>query len=103
MTEIVARRDPNRRPTHPGELLREDILPALGLSVMDAAARLGISRQALHRITAETAALSPEMAVKIGKLTGRGAGLLLRMQTAHDLWVAERNVDVSGIETVGVA
>lgn len=103
MTEIVARRDPNRSPAHPGELLRDDILPALGLSVQEAAGRLGVSRQALHRVTAGTAALTPEMAVRIGKLTGRGATLLLRMQMAHDLWLAERTVDVSAITTVEVA
>lgn len=103
MTEIVVRRDPSRPPTHPGELLRDDILPALGLSVQDAAGRLGVSRQALHRVTAGTAALTPEMAVRIGKLTGRGGALLLRMQMAHDLWQAERTVDVSAITTVEIA
>ena len=92
-----ANRDPDRRPAHPGELLGSEIFPELGLSVRDAAARIGVSRQALHRVIAGTAALSPEMAVKLAKLTGSGAALLLRMQVAHDLWVAQRTVDVSGI------
>ncbi|GEO97938.1 HigA family addiction module antitoxin [Methylobacterium haplocladii] len=103
MTEITARRDPDRRPTHPGEILKDDILPALGLTIVDAAAHLGVTRQALHRLLAGTATLSPEMAVKLGKLTGSNPALLMRMQVAYDLWLAERNVDVRGIPAMKVA
>ena len=77
-------------PSHPGQLLREDIFPALGLSVMAAAAALGVSRQMLHRILAEKAAVTPEMAVRLGKLCGDGPRVWLAMQQAHDLWLAER-------------
>ena len=64
-------------PAHPGEILREDVLPALGLSVMDAAAKLGVTRQTLHRIIARKnpRPVTPEMAVRLGKLCGNGPRL----------------------------
>src|SRR4030066_2264590 len=76
-------------PVHPGELLREDVLPALGMTVSDAARELRISRQTLHRILSGTMAVSPEMAVRLGKFCGNGPGLWLRMQAAYDLWDSE--------------
>ena len=79
-------------PVHPGELLREDVLPALGITVSDAARELRISRQTLHRILSGTMAVSPEMAVRLGKFCGNGPGLWLRMQAAYDLWLAERRM-----------
>jgi addiction module HigA family antidote len=84
--------DRDRLPTHPGEVLREDVLPALGLSVSEAARQLRVSRQTLHRILAGTSAVTPEMAVRLGKFCGNGPGLWLRMQEAHDLWYAERRL-----------
>ena len=81
-----------RPPTHPGEILREDVLPSLGLSVSAAARQLRISRQTLHRILAGTSAITPEMAVRLGKFCGNGPGLWLRMQEAFDLWHAEKRL-----------
>ena len=83
---------PNRCPTHPGELLREDVLPALGLTVSEAARKLRISRQGLHRVLAGRMTVTPEMAVRLGKFCGNGPGLWLRMQAAFDLWHAERRM-----------
>jgi len=79
-------------PVHPGELLREDVLPALRITVSDAARELRISRQTLHRILSGTMAVSPEMAVRLGKFCGNGPGLWLRMQAAYDLWHSERRM-----------
>jgi antitoxin HigA-1 len=92
---------PGRRPTHPGAILREDVLPALQMNISEAAQILGISRQMLHGILAEKHAITPEMAVRIGKFCGNGPGIWLRMQQARDLWQAERDlVDVvAQIET----
>jgi addiction module HigA family antidote len=81
-------------PTHPGEILREDVLPALGLSVIEAAKALRVSRQTLHRILAGKMAVSPEMAVRLGKFCGNGPGLWLRMQAAYDLWYAQKRLRV---------
>ena len=79
-------------PIHPGELLREETLPALHLSVTDAARTLGISRQTLHAILAERTAVTPAMALRLAKLCGGGPEIWLRMQMAHDLWQAERDL-----------
>jgi addiction module HigA family antidote len=81
-----------RRPTHPGAILREDVLPTLGISVSEAARQLGVTRQTLHRIMAEKVSITPEMAVRLGRFCGNGAGLWLRMQQACDLWRAEREL-----------
>jgi antitoxin HigA-1 len=91
MTESAASR-PNRAPTHPGAILREDVLPAIKMSVTDAAKHLGITRQQLHRILAEQSAISPEMAVRLGKFCGNGATIWIRMQEAFDLWHAHKKL-----------
>jgi addiction module HigA family antidote len=91
-----------RRPTHPGAVLREDVLPALQLSVPAAAQKLGISRQLLHGIVAERRPITPEMALRLGKLCGDGPELWLRMQQAHDLWELRREMakELAHIPTV---
>lgn len=81
---------PNRVPTHPGAFLKEVVLPAIGLSVSEAARQLGVSRQTLHRILAETHTITPQFAVRLGKFCGNGPGLWLRMQQEYDLWYAEQ-------------
>ena len=90
MAERVVRPDPNREPVHPGALLREDVLPMLGESVAAVAKKLGVTRQHLHRVLAEKAPVTPDMALRLGKFCGNGPGLWLRMQQAYDLWHAER-------------
>ena len=92
-------------PSHPGEVLREDVLPALGLSVLDAADKLGVTRQTLHRIIARRAPrpVTPEMAVRLGKLCGNGPRLWLNLQGAYDLWHAERRIDTRKIPTLQAA
>ncbi len=90
----------NRCPTHPGELLREDVIPAVQKSKSEIAALLGISRQHLYDILGERKPVTPEVGVRLGKLFGNGAGLWVRMQAAYDIWQAERKVDVSNIPTL---
>jgi antitoxin HigA-1 len=99
----AAKRDPDRCPTHPGALLREDMIPATGKSVAEIAELLGISRQHLYDILAERKPVSPQVAVRFGKLFGDGAGIWTRMQAAYDTWHAEREVDVRNIPTLDVA
>lgn len=91
MTTYKANR-PNRPPTHPGAILREDILPALGLTVKGAAEDLGISRQLLHNILAERASISPDVALRLGRLCGDGPDIWMRMQGAHDVWQAKKKI-----------
>ena len=92
MEEYTVQRPLRRPPIHPGEVVREDVLPALGLSVSEAARRLGVSRQQLHRILACTHPITTEMALRIGRLAGNGPGFWLRMQQAHDLWHTEQRL-----------
>lgn len=92
MSEYSIKRPLERPPIHPGEILREDVLPALGLSVSEAARRLGVSRQQLHRVLAGTHPITTEMALRIGKFAGNGPVLWLRLQQAHDLWHTERRM-----------
>jgi len=105
MREYTVKRPLKRQPTHPGEMLREDVLPALGISVSEAARRLGISRQQLHRVLACTHPITTEMALRIGKFAGNGPDIWLRMQLSYDLWHAEQRMkdELSNIETVASA
>lgn len=82
----------SRCPTHPGEILREDVLPSLKLTVTDAAKELGVARQTLHRVMTGEMAVTPAMALRLGRWCGNGPGLWLRMQVAYDLWHAERAI-----------
>ena len=98
-----ARRHPSIKPLHPGALLREDILPAIGRPKAEIARLLGISRQALYDILDEKAPVTAGMAVKAGKLCGNGPSLWINLQRAYDLWHAERRIDVSKIPTLQAA
>lgn len=88
---------------HPGELLREDVIPALGKSKAELARLLGISRQTLYDILDEKQPVTAGMAVRLGKLCGNGPNLWLNLQKRYDLERAQREVDVSGIPTLEVA
>ena len=81
-------------PPHPGETLREDVLPALDLTVTEAAVQLGVTRAALSRVLNGRAAISPEMALRLeawlGLENGGRADLWISQQAAYDLWQARK-------------
>ena len=83
-------------PPHPGLTLRDDVLPALGISVTAAAEQLGVTRSALSRVLNARAAISPEMALRIeawlGLENGGSASIWLSQQTAYDLWKARKTI-----------
>lgn len=79
------------KPAHPGEILREEIIEALGLSVTAAAKHLGVGRQTLSNLVNEKSGVSPEMAIRLEKAFGMKADVWLRMQTAYDLAEARRS------------
>ncbi len=80
-------------------------MPALEITISEAAAKLGVTRQTLHRIIAREnpRPVTPEMAVRLGKLCGNGPRLWLNLQTTYDLWRAERSLDIGRIPTLHAA
>lgn len=90
--QIVAQ----KQPMHPGELFKREVLPALELSISEAARRLRVSRQTLHRMIAGTHAVTPEMALRLGRFCGSGPYLWLRMQQNYDLWNIAQDARVEG-------
>ena len=84
-------RDPKRKPTHPGELLREDVLRAIEMTQTELAKHLGVSRLSVSELLLEKRALSADMAVRVGKLTNTTPESWLRMQEAVDLWELEQD------------
>lgn len=93
------------QPSHPGELLREVVIPATGRSKVEIANLLGISRQSLYDILTEKQSVTPAMAVRLGKMFGDGPEVWLRMQAAHDLWHAARELkdEIEDIPTLHAA
>ncbi len=85
-------RDRKIRPTHPGEMLREDFMPDYGLSVSGIARALGVSRQTVNELLRERRAVSPEMALRLSRLFGNSAEFWLNAQRAVDLWEAARTI-----------
>ncbi len=84
-------RDSRRKPTHPGEVLREDVLPELDMSQTEFAKRIGVSRLSVSELLLEKRGLSADLAIRIGKLTNTTPESWLRMQEALDLWDLERD------------
>lgn len=89
-------------PTHPGEILREDVLPAVDLSKAEIARRLGVSRQTLYDILNEKQPVTAGVALRLGKLFGNGPTLWANLQANYDLKVAERELaaELAAIETI---
>ena len=98
----MIQRHPSIEPVHPGEILREDVLPAVAISKTAVAAAPQISRQTLYEILKEKQPVTAEMAVRFGKLFGNGAQFWVNLQRNYDLAMAERVVDVSRIPTIEV-
>ena len=77
-------------PIHPGLIIRDDILPALQISVNEAAEQLGVSRVTLSRVINGLSAITAEMALRVGKWVGNVPDIWLRMQGQYDLWQAKK-------------
>ncbi len=91
-----------RRPTHPGEMLREDFLPDYGLNATGLAEAIGVSRQSVNELLRERRSVSPTMALRLAKLFGNSPEFWLNAQSAVDLWDAAQQIeqDVSRIRTL---
>lgn len=94
-------RDPKRRPTHPGAILREDVLPALEMTQTELAQRLGVSRLSVSELLHEKRAMTPEMAARVAKLLNTTPESWLRMQAAVDLWDVQQHPErLAGIKPI---
>ena len=94
-----------RRPTHPGEMLREDFMPDFELNVSGLARAIGVSRQSINDLLRERRAISPEMALRLARLFGNSAEFWLNAQCTVDLWEAEQSIqgDLRQISTLSAA
>ncbi|GAB3625415.1 addiction module antidote protein, HigA family [Pandoraea terrae] len=90
-------------PPHPGETLKEDVLPALGLTVTQAAEQLGVSRVALSRVLNGRAAISADMAIRLSQWLGGNPEVWLREQLQYDLWHAMQKSTVKVRPAEGVS
>ena len=102
---IANRNRMKRRPTHPGEMLREDFLPDYDLTVSGLAEALGVSRQSINELLRERRAVSPEMALRLTRLFGNSPDFWLNAQRAVDLWDAAQAIkgDVARIRPLNAA
>ena len=82
-------RNPNRKPTHPGAVLREDVLTELGWTQGELATRLLVSRQTVSDLLHERKAMTAEMAIRVARAVGGSPQSWIRMREALDLWTAE--------------
>lgn len=98
MSEMKAR----RVPTHPGEILRLDVLPAMNVTQEKFGEMLGLSRQTVNHILAGRSPVSAETAVKLGALFGNAPQFWMNMQSAYDLWVAEQQMEPKVLKDLGV-
>lgn len=94
-----------RRPTHPGEMLREDFLPDYNLTVSTLAEAIGVSRQSINELLRERRSVSPEMALRLARLFGNSPEFWLNAQRAVDLWEAAQAIesDVARIQPLVAA
>jgi len=84
-----------KKPPHPGRIVRQDCIEALGLTITEAARVLGVTRQALNNVVNGKAGISPEMAVRVSKAFGGSAEMWLRLQSNYDLaQVRPEDIDV---------
>lgn len=87
--------DADQRPPHPGEILREDVFPDLGLSRAAFARHLGVSDYGLRRLMSERAPITLDLAMRLGAALGSGPQFWLGLQTRYDLWHAQMEPQVS--------
>ena len=102
---IANRGEMKRRPTHPGEMLRDDFLPDYGLTVSGLAEAVGVSRQSINELLRERRGVSPEMALRLARLFGNSPEFWLKAQQAVELWDAAQAAkeDVERIKPLSVA
>lgn len=99
MTKAKRLQSRSVRPTTPGEILREDVLPELGISQGELALRLGVSRKTISEVLTGKRPVSPDLAHRLGRALGNGPGLWLNMQRSVDMWDA-LNMDTRKYQSI---
>lgn len=99
----MTRRHPSIDPVHPGEILREDVFPALGMTKPALAEALGISRQTLHELFTFKRGVTPETALRLEAVLGTSAETWLALQAERDLWAARKAGKVKGLKRLKAA
>lgn len=87
-------------PCHPGEILREETLKSLNITVTEFAKKLGVSRQAVSEIINEKRGISPNMALRLSKALGTTPDMWLRLQMAYDLWQAKQSINLDNVKLI---
>jgi addiction module HigA family antidote len=90
-------------PPHPGEIIREFCVEALGLTVTEAANALGVSRETFSALLNGRSGINPEMALRLSKVFGRTPEGWLKLQLQYDLWKTEQNLDLSDLKRIKAA
>ena len=101
--EMVAKDGPAFAPSHPGAILRDEILPALGIAKARLADHLGISRQTLYAILNEERAVTADVGARLARAFGNSAAFWLNMQSQHDAWHAARRPEIAKIKPLAQA
>ena len=99
----MSKRHASIDPVHPGEILREDVFPVLGLTKPALASALGVSRQSLHDLFTLKRGVTPEMALRLEAVVGSKAETWLALQLERDLWAARNSGKVKGLKRVRAA
>jgi addiction module HigA family antidote len=89
-----------KKPPHPGRIVRQECIEPLGLTVKEAAVRLGVTRQTLNNLVNEKSGISPEMSIRLSKAFGSSPEVWLGLQMAYDLAEAERNASKIKVERI---
>ena len=92
--------DTMHNPPHPGEILKEDCLEPLGLTITDFAKKIGVTRKTISDIVNKKTGISPAMSLKLAKTFNTSAELWLGMQTEYDLWRAKQTTNLDNVEVV---
>jgi addiction module HigA family antidote len=90
-------------PSHPGKVLRELVLPGVRLPKAEIARRLGVSRSMFYDVINEKSVVTPEMALRLGRLFGNGADFWLNLQRSYDLHRAEASLRLDDIRPIEAA
>src|SRR6266478_4621319 len=89
-----------KKPPHPGRIVRQECIEPLGLTVTEAAQRLGVTRQALNNVVNEKAGISPEMSIRLSKAFGSSPKVWLGLQMEYDLAAAEKDADTINVKRI---